>query len=85
MFPFSQGVKANVLFFENKPAQEKPWTKKLWVYNFRINMHFTLKTNPFTTVLRTPPDCGTLFRLRKRRHGCELCNRRAFKSCTNVD
>ena len=41
MFPL-----ANVLFFENKPAQEKPWTKKLWVYDLRTNMHFTLKTNP---------------------------------------
>ena len=43
---YAQGVKANVLFFENKPAQEKPWTKKLWVYDLRTNMHFTLKTNP---------------------------------------
>ena len=42
----AQGVKANVLFLENKPAQEKPWTKKLWVYDLRTNMHFTLKTNP---------------------------------------
>jgi len=38
----AQGVKANVLFFENKPAQEKPWTKKLWVYDLRTNMHFTI-------------------------------------------
>lgn len=43
---YAQGVKANVLFFENKPAQEKAWTKKLWVYDLRTNMHFTLKTNP---------------------------------------
>ena len=43
---YAQGVKANVLFLENKPAQEKPWTKKLWVYDLRTNMHFTLKTNP---------------------------------------
>ncbi len=42
---YAQGVKANVLYFENKPAQEKPWTKKLWVYDLRTNMHFTLKTN----------------------------------------
>jgi type I restriction enzyme M protein len=26
---YAQGVKANVLFFDRKPAQEKPWTKKL--------------------------------------------------------
>jgi type I restriction enzyme M protein len=29
---YAQGVKANVLFFDRKPAQEKPWTKKLWIY-----------------------------------------------------
>jgi type I restriction enzyme M protein len=27
---YAQGVKANVLFFDRKPAQEKPWTQKLW-------------------------------------------------------
>ena len=43
---YAQGVKANVLFFDGKPAQEKPWTKKLWVYDLRTNMHFTQKTNP---------------------------------------
>jgi type I restriction enzyme M protein len=39
-------VKANVLFFDAKPAQEAAWTKRLWVYDLRTNMHFTLKTNP---------------------------------------
>lgn len=43
---YAQGVKANVLFFDAKPAQEKSWTSKLWVYDLRTNMHFTLKTNP---------------------------------------
>ena len=43
---YAQGVKANVLFFDRKPASEKPWTKKLWIYDLRTNMHFTLKTNP---------------------------------------
>ena len=38
-------MKANVLFFDAKPAQEKAWTKTLWVYDLRTNMHFTLKTN----------------------------------------
>ena len=37
---------ANVLFFDRKPASETPWTKKLWIYDLRTNMHFTLKTNP---------------------------------------
>ncbi len=40
----AQGVKANVLFFDRKPGSEKPWTKTVWVYDLRTNMHFTLKT-----------------------------------------
>ncbi len=43
---YAQGVKANVLFFDKKPASETPWTKKLWIYDLRTNMHFTLKTSP---------------------------------------
>ncbi|PIX84997.1 MAG: DNA methyltransferase, partial [Nitrospirae bacterium CG_4_10_14_3_um_filter_53_41] len=39
-------VKANVLFFDRKPASETPWTRKLWIYDLRTNMHFTLKTDP---------------------------------------
>jgi type I restriction enzyme M protein len=35
-----------VLFFDKKPAAETPWTRKLWIYDLRTNMHFTLKTNP---------------------------------------
>ena len=43
---YAQGVKANVLFFDRKPASESAWTKTLWVYDLRTNMHFTLKQNP---------------------------------------
>ena len=43
---YAQGVKANVLFFDRKPASETPWTKTLWVYDLRTNQHFTLKQNP---------------------------------------
>jgi len=32
-----------VLFLEEKPASETPWTKKLWIYDLRTNKHFTLK------------------------------------------
>ncbi len=42
---YAQGVKANVLFFDRKPASEKPRTEKLWIYDLRTNIHFTLKTN----------------------------------------
>jgi type I restriction-modification system DNA methylase subunit len=43
---YAQGVKANVLFFDKKPAAEHPWTTALWVYDLRINQHFTLKQHP---------------------------------------
>lgn len=43
----AQGVKANVLFFDRKPAEDKPaWTEQLWIYDLRTNLHFTLKENP---------------------------------------
>ncbi len=45
---YAQGVKANVLFFERKPASETPWTKSLWIYDLRTNQHFTLKQNPLS-------------------------------------
>jgi len=42
---YAGGVKANVLFFDKKPARTdgKAWTEKLWIYDFRTNQHFTLK------------------------------------------
>jgi len=42
---YAQGVKANVLFFDKKPASETNWTKNVWIYDLRTNIHFTLKTN----------------------------------------
>ncbi len=45
---YAQGVKANVLFFDRKPASETPWTKQVWIYDLRTNMNFTLKTNTLT-------------------------------------
>ncbi|HKZ68932.1 MAG TPA: class I SAM-dependent DNA methyltransferase [Anaerolineales bacterium] len=45
---YAQGVKANVLFFDRKPASEKPWTERLWIYDLRANINFTLKQNPLT-------------------------------------
>ena len=43
---YAQGVKANVLFFDRKPARETPWTRDLWIYDLRTNPRFTLKANP---------------------------------------
>ena len=45
---YAQGVKANVLFFDRKPASERPWTKEVWYYDLRTNKHFTLKTMRLT-------------------------------------
>lgn len=43
---YAQGVKANVVFFDNKPSSKDPWTKEIWVYDYRTNVHHTLKKNP---------------------------------------
>lgn len=43
---YKQGVKANVIFFDSQPAAKDPWTKEIWYYDFRTNVHFTLKKNP---------------------------------------
>ena len=43
---YAQGVKANVVFFDNKPASKDPWTKEIWIYDYRTNVHHTLKKNP---------------------------------------
>lgn len=43
---YAQGVKANVLFFDNKPASKDPWTKDIWLYDYRTNVHHTPKKSP---------------------------------------
>jgi type I restriction enzyme M protein len=43
---YANGVKANVLFFDGKPASKDAWTKEVWVYDYRTNIHHTLKKNP---------------------------------------
>ncbi len=45
---YAQGVKANVIFFDAKPAAAIPWTKDVWFYDYRTNVHHTLKKNPLT-------------------------------------
>jgi type I restriction enzyme M protein len=47
---YKQGVKANVLFFDRKKADEAAWTKNLWIYDFRTNKSFTLKGRPLKRV-----------------------------------
>jgi type I restriction enzyme M protein len=43
---YAQGVKANVLFIDGKPASKNAWTKEIWIYDYRTNIHHTLKKNP---------------------------------------
>ena len=43
---YAQGVKANVLFFDRKPAAETAWTKRVWFYDLRTGSTFTPKQNP---------------------------------------
>lgn len=43
---YANGVKANVLFFDNQPASPQAWTKEVWFYDYRTNIHHTLKKKP---------------------------------------
>ena len=43
---YKPGVKANVIFFDKRPASAERQTKTVWIYDFRTNIHFTLKQNP---------------------------------------
>jgi len=43
---YAQGVKANVLFFDNREASPEPWTREVWYYDYRTNVHHTLKKKP---------------------------------------
>jgi type I restriction enzyme M protein len=43
---YAQGVKANVIFFDNCVASPKHQTKNVWIYDYRTNVKHTLKKNP---------------------------------------
>lgn len=45
---YKPGVKANVIFFDKRPASPEKQTKEIWIYDFRTNVHFTLKQHPMT-------------------------------------
>ena len=45
---YKPGVKANVIFFDKKPASPERQTKEIWIYDFRTNIHFTLKQHPMS-------------------------------------
>lgn len=43
---YAQGVKANVIFFDNREASKDPWSKDVWYFDYRTNIHHTLKKKP---------------------------------------
>lgn len=45
---YKPGVKANVIFFENRPGSEHAQTREVWIYDYRTNVHHTLKQHPLT-------------------------------------
>ena len=45
---YAQGVKANVIFFDNRPASPDPQSLQVWYYDYRTNVHHTLKQKPLT-------------------------------------
>ena len=45
---YAQGVKANVLFFNNKPASKDAHTDEIWFYDYRTNVHHTPKKRVLT-------------------------------------
>ena len=45
---YKPGVKANVIFFDRRPPSPDPQTKEVWIYDFRTNVHFTLKQKTMT-------------------------------------
>ncbi|MEO6724484.1 MAG: class I SAM-dependent DNA methyltransferase [Blastocatellia bacterium] len=75
---YAHGVKANVLFFDNKPAAKTPWTKEVWYYDYRTNVHHTLKKNPLRIAdLRDFIECYNPANRHKRQE--------AFNAATNPD
>ncbi|MGQ1783694.1 MULTISPECIES: N-6 DNA methylase [unclassified Saccharicrinis] len=40
---YAHGVKANVLFFDNKPASKVAQTKDVWIYDYRTNYTVRLR------------------------------------------
>ncbi len=46
---YANGVKANVLFFDNRPASKDAQTSEVWFYDYRTNIHHTQKKKPMTT------------------------------------
>lgn len=74
---YSAGVKANVLFFDKRPASEWEATKEIWVYDLRSSRSFSIRKNPIVLAdLRDFIDC---YRPNDRNGRKETDNFRRFK------
>ena len=68
---YANGVKANVLFFDAKESSKSVATKEVWIYDYRTNIHHTLKKNPLKLddlkefIIAIIPKIGT----NEKRHG----------------
>lgn len=77
---YANGVKANVVFFDNKPAAKEAWTKKLWVYDYRTNVHKTLKQNRLSkTDFAEFMECYKAGDISKRRESKKLERWKSYK------
>lgn len=45
-YQLDKAQKANVIFFDNRVASPSPWTREVWYYDYRTNVHHTLKKKP---------------------------------------
>ena len=45
---YAQGVKANVVYFDNRPSSPYPQTSTVWYYDYRTNVHHTPTQKPLT-------------------------------------
>ena len=46
--PFIQGVKANVLFFDNKEVSKDAWIKDVWFYDYLTNVRHIPQKHPMS-------------------------------------
>ncbi len=76
---YEQGVKANVIIFDKRPASADTQTKDVWIYDFRTNMHFTLKQKPMTD--KDLEEFISCYNLKNRYERKETCSEQNPEGC----
>jgi type I restriction enzyme M protein len=80
---YATGVKANVIFFDKKPASKAPSTKELWIYDLRSTRSFSLRQNPILPEDLT--DFVRCYHADNRAHRKESTHFRRFKYSEIID